>query len=277
MRKALPPLLLILAGCQSAPPSQDIAKPVPTEDDPNAGRYSQAVDAYPDSPPELGEVQDVPIRAEPYSAQGNRDYQLRGKHYRVLKQAEGFVEQGHASWYGTKFHGHTTSNGETYDMYAMSGAHKTLPLPSYVKVTNLNNQKTVVVRVNDRGPFHPGRIIDLSYAAAYKLDMLKAGTAPVRIEVVMPDTQASVLTPLKGEQKQIFVQVAATGDQDRANAMARRLAGLLGTGYQIAMTPGLYKVRLGPARDELHAEALIERLKDLDVPQPFKVYRAPKE
>ncbi|HAH03554.1 MAG TPA: septal ring lytic transglycosylase RlpA, partial [Vibrio sp.] len=95
-----------------------------------------------------------------------------------------FTEKGKASWYGKKFHGHLTSNGEIYDMYSMSAAHKTLPIPSYVKVTNTDNNKTTIVRINDRGPFHEGRIIDLSYAAAYKLDVLRTGTANVEIEVI---------------------------------------------------------------------------------------------
>ncbi|MGB1702571.1 MAG: septal ring lytic transglycosylase RlpA family protein, partial [Cycloclasticus sp.] len=126
-------------------------------------------------------------RIEAKSRGGNPpSYEVFGKTYHVLPSSEGFVQRGIASWYGTKFHGNKTSNGETYDMYAMTAAHKTLPLPSYVEVRNLDTNKKIIVRVNDRGPFHDGRIIDLSYAAAAKLGTLKNGTSSVEIKVINP-------------------------------------------------------------------------------------------
>ena len=128
----------------------------------------------------------IPIH-EPRSRGGNGPlYTVFGETYVVKDESHGYREEGWASWYGKKFHGHLTANGETYDMFAMTGAHKTLPIPSYVRVTHLENGKSVVVRINDRGPFHEGRIIDLSYAAAARLGMLKHGSAQVRVEAVLP-------------------------------------------------------------------------------------------
>ncbi len=121
-------------------------------------------------------------RPEPRSRYGNpASYEVFGKRYHVLDTAAGYREKGRASWYGTKFHGRRTSSGEPYDMFALTAAHKTLPLPSYVRVTNLDNGANLIVRVNDRGPFHPGRIIDLSYTAAVRLGVFAAGSAPVEV------------------------------------------------------------------------------------------------
>jgi rare lipoprotein A len=148
------------------------------------GRYQQKHDSIPTRLPSADELHNATPRAETYSRGGNKNYQVFGKHYQVLESAENFNQTGIASWYGSKFHGHLTSNGEIYDMYAMSAAHKSLPLPSYLKVVNNNNGRSVIVRVNDRGPFHQNRIIDLSYSAAYKLDMLKTGTSNVTITAI---------------------------------------------------------------------------------------------
>ena len=142
------------------------------------------------APEEIVDVDAIPepeVKAEPRSRAGNRHYAVLGKRYQVRDSAEGYVEEGMASYYGKKFHGRLTSNQEVYDMYAFSAAHKSLPLPSYVRVTNLANGKSVVVRVNDRGPFHAGRVIDLSYAAATKLGFTKQGTAKVEVRALIPD------------------------------------------------------------------------------------------
>ncbi len=159
------------------------------------GRYQQKHDSSPVRKPTRVELHDPIPRIETPSRGGNRNYVVRGKSYKVISSAENFTETGTASWYGKKFHGHLTSNGEIYDMYAMSAAHKNLPLPTYVKVTNLANQKSVIVRVNDRGPFHQSRVIDLSYSAAYKLDMLKTGTAKVQIEAITAKNIVSITAP----------------------------------------------------------------------------------
>lgn len=189
-------LIAMLGGCSSTTPTSNT-------DNPNAGRYQMDQDAAPVNPQSVAHVEDAKPRYEPYSRGGNKDYSVFGQSYKINKNTVGFRQVGYASWYGMKFHGHKTSNGEIYDMYSMTAAHKTLPLPSYVKVTNLDNGKTAVVRINDRGPFHTGRIIDLSYAAAYKLGVLETGTARVEIDAI--DTKkpkpVEVSPPLAIESK----------------------------------------------------------------------------
>ncbi|WP_299230777.1 septal ring lytic transglycosylase RlpA family protein [uncultured Halomonas sp.] len=153
-----------------------------------AGRYAMTGDAYPEEPPDVSRVPDAQPRHEPHSRGGNRPtYEVWGKTYHVLPDASGYVKQGTASWYGKKFHGYATSNGEIYDMYKMSAAHRSLPLPTYARVTSLDNGRSVIVRVNDRGPFHSEREIDLSYAAAARLDILDNGTGRVRVEAIDVD------------------------------------------------------------------------------------------
>jgi rare lipoprotein A len=166
----------------------------PAQEDPSkrgdyvaGGLYAPGVpDTVPDPIPDVDAIPEPVVRDEPPSAIGNRDYAVLGKRYQVRDRADGYVEQGMASFYGNKFHGRRTSNHEVYDMYAFSAAHRTLPLPCFVRVTNLDNGKSVVVRVNDRGPFHSGRIIDLSYAAAAKLGFVRQGTARVEVRALRP-------------------------------------------------------------------------------------------
>ena len=185
----------------------------------NYGRYQQKNDSTPSRLPTASELHDATPRAEAFSLGGN-------KHYQVLNSAENFSQAGTASWYGRKFHGHLTSNGEIYDMYAMSAAHKNLPLPSYLRVVNNSNGLSVIVRVNDRGPFHQSRIIDLSYSAAYKLDMLKTGTANVTITAITdftlnglaklqarnqrPTDNAKTITPLPKTTLSVVTETIAT-------------------------------------------------------------------
>lgn len=161
------------------------------------GRYTIDQDIGPDAsevPADIMMIPDAIPMHEPRSRGGNGpEYTVFGETYVVKDESHGYRENGWASWYGKKFHGHLTANGETYDMFAMTGAHKTLPIPSYVRVTHLENGKSVIVRINDRGPFHDGRIIDLSYAAAARLGMLKHGSARVQVEAVLPGVPASAL------------------------------------------------------------------------------------
>ena len=205
---------LLLAACSAAPtksppPSQRlVVQPAqgvnpdgrkrspyaPAQEDPSkrgdyvaGGLYAPHVrDSAPDDIPDVDLIPEPEVKAEPRSRYGNRDYAVLGTPYHVLDKPDGYVEQGLASFYGRKFHGRRTSSLEVYDMYAFSAAHKTLPLPSYARVTNLANGRSVVVRVNDRGPFHPGRIIDLSYAAAVKLGVNRTGTARVEVRALSP-------------------------------------------------------------------------------------------
>jgi rare lipoprotein A len=187
---ALVACAVLVSACSTpAPkPTSPSKRAQPSTHDPNAGRYSMEHDAAPkpsEVPADVHRTPDPVPRAEPRSRGGNSpSYSVFGKTYRVLDDARGFRERGYASWYGKKFHGNKTANGEVYDMYQMTAAHKSLPLPSYARVTRLDNGKSVVVRVNDRGPFHAGRVIDLSYAAAARLDMLQQGSAKVEVVVL---------------------------------------------------------------------------------------------
>lgn len=156
------------------------------------GRYAQKQDSEPTFTYEEPLMEDMMPRYEPYRSFNFRPYEVLGKRYYPMQTGKGYEQEGLASWYGQKFHGHLTSNGEAYNMFMMTAAHKTLPLPSFVKVTNLSNGKTAVVRVNDRGPFHEDRIIDLSYAAAKKLGYQKHGTARVKLEVIHFDQDNNV-------------------------------------------------------------------------------------
>jgi rare lipoprotein A len=171
MKRALPLAALLLVACGSPPrrPSAPERQPMPPP------------------PADVAHVPDAIPRAEPRSAHGNPPfYEVYGKRYTVLASASGFVERGVASWYGPDFHGHNTSSGEPYDMYAMTAAHKTLPLPCYARVTNLANGRSVVVRINDRGPFVANRIVDLSYSAALRLDLVRTGTGFVELRTLEP-------------------------------------------------------------------------------------------
>ncbi len=219
-RGLLPALLLVtLAGCSSAPrkttpapavASASIPAPgaapfdrpgtcskvyAPAQEDLGkrgnykaGGLYAPGVpDTTPDYVPDVDCIAEPLVVALPRSKVGNRSpYAVLGKNYQVLDRVDGYVEQGLASYYGNKFHGRLTSNREVYDMYAFTAAHKSLPLPSFARVTNLDNGKSVVVRVNDRGPFHEGRVIDLSYAAAVKLDITRRGTGRVEVRALLP-------------------------------------------------------------------------------------------
>lgn len=160
-------------------------------------RYRQNSDNGPAAPPiDVSKIPEPVPKAEPRSRYGNKDsYEVLGKTYRVLPDGRGYVERGIASWYGNKFHGYMTSSFEKYDMYAFSAAHKTLPLPSYARVTNLDNGKSVVVRINDRGPFHENRIIDLSYAAAVKIGVWPKGTGLVEVRAIDPAHADEKLPP----------------------------------------------------------------------------------
>ena len=231
----------------------------------NDGRYSQDQDSYPDNPPDLDSIPDAVPRYEPRSRNGNRDYEVLGKNYRVLGDTRGFSETGKASFYGMKFHGHLTSNGEVYDMYSMSAAHKNLPLPSYARVTNLENGKSTVVRVNDRGPFHEGRVIDLSYAAAHRLGVLAKGTARVRVEAI---TVAPGPNDALGGTA---IQVAAVSDESRAQSLAANLRERWGQPTRVVRDGKLLKVQFGPFTSHGDAEQLLDQLRGADYPKAFLV------
>ena len=251
---------------------------------------------------------DVVPRAEPRSRYGNpASYEVFGRRYFVMTDASGFRERGTASWYGPGFHGERTSSGEPYDMYGMTAAHKTLPLPAYVRVENLDNGRAIVVRVNDRGPFVGDRIIDLSYSAAARLDMLRNGTAPVEVTVVTaaaasdpgaakvppaampvapslpapvaPATQlAPAALPITGQ----FVQAGAFGSRDNAERLANHLraAGFAGVELQPTVSASgaaLLRVCIGPVASAAEADDVIERLALTGIPDARLVHPQPPQ
>ncbi|MCP5278885.1 MAG: septal ring lytic transglycosylase RlpA family protein [Thiobacillus sp.] len=184
-----------LAGCSSTPPTAQVpgkpsTKSASVTPPYKGGGYYKDDGPGLSTPDNLDAVPDAVPRDEPLHAFANNPYRVLGKSYTPMTSNAGYRQDGKASWYGRKFHGKPTSSGEPYDMYAMTAAHPTLPIPSYVRVTNAENGKSVVVRINDRGPFHDNRLIDLSYTAAYKLDVLK-GVTPVTVEAVLPETAPS--------------------------------------------------------------------------------------
>lgn len=253
----------------------------------STGRYSQRHDSAPSRTPTNIATQDVVPVHENYNAANSKSYQVLGKRYYPLKEGKGYEEIGEASWYGQKFHGHLTANGEIYNMYQMSAAHKTLPIPSYVKVTNIENKRSVVVRVNDRGPFHDDRLIDLSYAAAHKLDVLKTGTAHVKLQVVHVSPEGMVTvgkeqppTPRQALAKQdlfekeqaLFIQVAALQDQQKVDALAKGLTMLYQVPTHVPADNGIYRLRLGPLNDEQEASKLLNELKASGYSNAYTVY-----
>ncbi|WP_435248726.1 septal ring lytic transglycosylase RlpA family protein [Vibrio sp. nBUS_14] len=231
------------------------------------GRYDIDADIAPNAPISVEHLEDAHPQYEPYSLGGNTNYTLRGEDYKIVKKTEGFAEKGKASWYGKKFHGHLTSNGEIYDMYSMSAAHKTLPIPSYVKVTNTDNNKTTIVRINDRGPFHEGRIIDLSYAAAYKLDVLRTGTANVEIEVI------TVAMPTDANKKaalpQFIIQVATSPHEGRTEKLAQDLGEKLAVATFLQPNDDNYRLMLGPFHDYALTQEKLEQVKLMGYPSAY--------
>lgn len=230
-------------------------------------RYSIKQDEAPNTPIALAHIEDSIPQYEAYSLGGNKDYQLKGQTYRILKEVTDYKERGQASWYGKKFHGHKTANGEIYDMYSMSAAHKTLPLPSYVRVTNLDNGLSTIVRVNDRGPFYAGRIIDLSYAAAHKLDMLRSGVANVEIEVITLTPQVHQTNNTR--QRQYVIQIMASQDKEKIRTLSQELSQKLATVSFVESTSNHHRLMLGPFSDSLLAQATLEQVQQIGYQEAF--------
>ena len=256
-------------------------------------------DSGPAYPVDLSHVRDAVPREEPLSRYGNSSYVVRGRRYHVLASRTGYVARGIASWYGSKFHGRRTSNGERYDMYAMTAAHKSLPLPTYARVTNLRNGRSVVVRINDRGPFHDNRLIDLSYAAAAKLDMLGKGTAHVEVRAIDPQRKpsrpvtrtASLPPPMKNKKRAtvakirphppehekktrdpgLYLQVGSFGNRVNAEQLRKRLEDRLPLGVRIL--PGgtrqqrVFRVQVGPLASVEKVDTIGQQLSRLGISQ----------
>lgn len=249
-------MALVLAGCAGpairSPPTPTVPPHAPTP-------IPADIDAIPDPVP----------RTEPKSARGNPAfYDVLGKRYFVLPSADGYQERGVASWYGPGFHAASTSNGERYDMYAMTAAHTTLPLPTFVQVTNLRNGRHVIVRVNDRGPFKAGRIIDLSYTAAAKLDMIKDGTTFVEVRALTP-MQKATPPAAPAPTSDLYIQAGAFATEGNA---ARLLGQLRAKGVNDAFVrqdqvnrQALYRVRVGPIPSVNEFDRVLKRLRSLGV------------
>lgn len=243
------------------------------------GLYAPGVaDSGPATAIDVSGVQEPVPRDEPRSRYGNRSpYTVLGKSYKVRDSAAGYSERGVASWYGAKFNGRATSSGELYDMCLFSAAHKTLPLPSFVRVTNLDNGRSLIVRVNDRGPFHSGRIMDLSYAAAVRLGVDRTGTARVELQAIdgdgnpAPSVQVAQGAGIAVEGSERIVQVGSFGEKVNAQRLADRLqrAGIDAVDMDQAQVAGqhVWRVRIGPVGAE-KLPGLLEQLRELDLPNP---------
>ena len=276
--------LLALGGCfhrHATRPSVPATQPSAAHE--SGGRYAQANDSTPMQVPDIGKIPEPVPRDEPRSVYGNKSpYTVLGETYRVLPSCKGYDERGLASWYGNKFHGYTTSNFEKYDMYAYSAASKVLPIPCYVRVTNLENGRSAIVRVNDRGPFVANRIIDLSFVAAIKLGVYPKGTAMVEVRGIDPDhpqrgteparSGAVPTAPGKAPKPLLYLQVGAFADPANAERAAAKVrAAHLGSVAVVTAQIGgktLRRVRLGPLHDAAEADALARRLKALGLGEP---------
>jgi rare lipoprotein A len=245
----LPPLLL-LSACSVAP-QKDGAPPAGSID--------------------VSTIHNAVPRVEPRSKYGNpSSYVVNGRRYYVMNSSKGYLERGIASWYGNKFHGHRTSSGETYNMYGMTAAHKELPLPTFVKVTNLRNGRSVVVKVNDRGPFHENRLIDVSYAAAVKLGIIRTGTGLVEVRAIDPRTYEDkgrtiqVRNDSNGGKSDFYIQVGAFSSLLNAQNLQTKLAALTLGGVRIseAVVNGsrIFRVQIGPISDVSAADHIVAAL-----------------
>lgn len=207
---------------------------------------------------------DAIVRAEKLSPSANLSYKVAGKRYNPLKKVSSFSQTGSASWYGSQFHGRKTASGERYNMNAMTAAHKTLPIPSYARVTNLANGKSVVVRINDRGPFHGSRVMDVSKAAASKLGFINKGTAKVRVEQIVPGAVQDEGFA-QNEARNIYVNLKRFSSKADAQQYMKRTGSHLQSSdieQKVSMVKenGGYVVKMGPFRQQEHAETVKDRV-----------------
>lgn len=233
-------------------------------------------------------IKDAKPRYEPIKRAGNKNpYTVFGKTYHLLPNNKNYKEHGVASWYGTKFHGRPTANGEKYDLYKMTAAHTRLRIPSYVRVTNKGNGRSAIVRVNDRGPFHGNRIIDLSYAAAVKLGFAEKGTANVIVESIevgrfnkynrkkdikpyQPVVQAP---PVINSNKQWYLQLAALSRYDQADKMTRRVKTALAFPVKLVSKDNLHRVWVGPYQQKQSAEEARYKLMERGFGEGIVIFR----
>lgn len=242
--------------------------------------FPESADSAPSRRLDPDTIADATPRAEPRSRRGNpQSYVVRGQRYYTLEQSRDYVERGIASWYGAKFHGRATSSGEPYDMYAMTAAHKSLPLPTYVQVTNLRNGRSAIVKVNDRGPFHDNRLIDLSYAAATKLGILGQGTGLVEVKALDPRQPQQPVSPVpppstiiqaqQPKEPDLFIQVGAFSSRQNANQLSHRLSSSLGEPIRIqeieSQGKRIFRVQIGPLASVEQVDSLSLNLPRLGI------------
>ena len=273
-------LMGALAACSSAP------APTPPS---SSSRYSIEQDRAPSGHLDIASIPEVVPEPFARTLAGNRSpYTVLGKTYHVMVTADGYNERGIASWYGEKFHGHKTSNGEVFDMYKVSAAHKSLPIPSFLRVTNLDNNRSLVVRVNDRGPFHGDRIVDLSYAAALKLGYADRGTARVQLEAIIPDgvvvdraagnnnntlSQQTLRVASTGDK---YIQVGAFADINSAREMSDKLRAMTNRPVFIRSLDStnsgvLHRVRIGPVNDTSEIRRITQSVVAANLGSPYTV------
>ena len=273
-------LMGALAACSSAP------APTPPS---SSSRYSIEQDRAPSGHLDIASIPEVVPEPFARTLAGNRSpYTVLGKTYHVMVTEDGYNERGIASWYGEKFHGHKTSNGEVFDMYKVSAAHKSLPIPSFLRVTNLDNNRSLVVRVNDRGPFHGDRIVDLSYAAALKLGYADRGTARVQLEAIIPDgvvvdraaannnntlSQQTLRVASTGDK---YIQVGAFADINSAREMSDKLRAMTNRPVFIrsldsANSGVLHRVRIGPVNDTSEIRRITQSVVAANLGSPYTV------
>ena len=256
-------ITFFLIGCQSIDPLFEENKPKVKE----SGAYY--LDDGPDkNPPEnLDKILDAQPKYEALSKRANRPYVAFDKKYVPMKKIIPFEEEGYASWYGKRYHGKKTSIGETYDMYQMTGAHKTLPLPCYIKVTNLKNKRSVIIRVNDRGPFIDERIVDLSYAAAHRLKIIKKGSELVKIEMVNPSLAIKALketnetSSAETSIKYFYIQAGAFSNEENATYLMNKLSRIKfrdSLNIKKLNKNSLYLVAIGPYDNKQIAEQALK-------------------
>ncbi|TNE77859.1 MAG: septal ring lytic transglycosylase RlpA family protein [Gammaproteobacteria bacterium] len=275
-------LMVSLGGCASSP------------DVDHSARYTLSQDRAPAGDFDASGLSDaLPVYEEPRRAGNKSPYKVWGKTYNVLSSNEGYVARGTASWYGEKFHGHKTSNGEVFDMYTMSAAHKSLRIPGYARVTNLDNGRSVIVRVNDRGPFHGDRLIDLSYAAAKKLGYQSRGTArvevaaitvrpdgtmtlagqPFRPEAMEAPVESGVVASgnMSGDNEALFVQLGSFSSRDPAEQMLSRVRAVLENPMRVraidTASGRFHRVQVGPFANEDSARRTQSLLEARGFPQ----------
>jgi rare lipoprotein A len=225
----------------------------------------------------LSDILDSTPPVEPQSKYGNPPfYEVNGRRYYTRRSSRGYKERGIASWYGSEFQGRRTSSGETYNMYAMTAAHRSLPLPCYVMVTNLSNGRQIIVRVNDRGPFYSDRIIDLSYAAAVKLGLARPGTGLVEVRAI--ELEPGNIAAQKGiaSKEDFYIQVGAFQNRSYAEQLQKQLQSMIDAAVKVNSVPrqqaSFYQVRIGPLSSTEKLDSLAERLTDMGFPNHIIVH-----